>query len=256
MSADTLNEMTLAALAVRYGSSIRFLDEVTSTNDLALEWIESGAPEGGVVLANVQTQGRGRLGRTWQTETGAALLMTMIICPPPADVGRVVMLGAVAVAQTLKRLGVEGIGIKWPNDVQVNRLKVCGILPEVRWQTEQPAVALGIGLNVRGDFRGTPLDGKATSIEAELSNTVDRLVVLEALLDALTQWRAQIASKTLFEAWRSRLTMLGEQVSVVQGSEAVQGIAESVDESGALWIRKDDRQRVRVLAGDITGVLA
>lgn len=230
----------------------RFYKQIESTNDEGLLWLSEGVAEGAILVADEQTKGRGRLGRSWYAPPGTALMVTYLLRPAMGDLPRVGMLGALAVCETLEQLGIASAGIKWPNDVQIAGKKVCGVLPEARWDGGRLAgVALGIGLNVRIDFAATPFAETAVSIETALGRSVTRAEVLTALLARLDSWRARLGEPALFDTWRSRLNMLGKPVSVLNGVTPVSGIAEAVEADGTLLIRSADGTLERVLAGDI-----
>lgn len=235
------------------GRPFRYYDAIGSTNDIALEWLREGAPPGAVVLANAQPEGRGRLGRSWHAPAGTALIVSVVLDVPVAAVGRVTQLGAVAVCETLEAFGIPGVGIKWPNDVRIGVKKVCGILPEAAWSGDRlPGVVLGIGLNVRVDFAGTGLEDSATSIEPALGQPADRLALLAQLLNRVDDWTGRIVSAALHDAWRARLTTLGQQVVVRDGGAEVRGLAVDVDAQGALLVQTGaNGEPRRVIAGDI-----
>lgn len=232
------------------GRLLRYLPEVGSTNDVALDWLRAGAPPGAVVLADAQIKGRGRLGRRWHAPAGTALIVSVILFPSLHTFGQMTMLGAVSIAETLEAVGAQAIDIKWPNDVRLKGRKVCGILPEAAWDGDQlRGVALGIGLNVRVDFGATELAGTAISLESALGRRVDRLDMLARLLNRVDYWAGHSDTPALFDAWKQRLSTLGQEVAVT--TSAVRGIAEAVDAQGALLVRTADGTLERVIAGDI-----
>ena len=237
------------ALAPR---AVRYFTQIGSTNDLGLEWLGEGAADGAVIIADEQTKGRGRLGRSWFAPPGTSLMLTYLLHPPQESLSRMGILGALAVCETVEQLGINHVGIKWPNDVQIERLKVCGVLPEARWNGERlVGVALGMGINVRVDFAGSPFETSATSLEMVLNKPISRLTLLQQLLERLDFWRERLDSVELFQSWRSRLNMLNTPVSVSSGVSTVQGIAEDVDAEGALLVRDAESVLHRVMAGDI-----
>ncbi|MEM6285486.1 MAG: biotin--[acetyl-CoA-carboxylase] ligase, partial [Chloroflexota bacterium] len=168
-----LNEQRITmALAPR---AVRYFDSVSSTNDVATEWMREGALKGAVVVADEQTAGRGRLGRTWYTPPGVALATSVILRVKAEHLPQVNMMGALAVTNLLQALNLTEVSIKWPNDVLVGGRKICGILPEAVWNgNNMEGAVLGMGLNVRNNFAGTPLEEKATSIEAITGKPQDR----------------------------------------------------------------------------------
>jgi BirA family biotin operon repressor/biotin-[acetyl-CoA-carboxylase] ligase len=248
----------------------KFFAQVASTQDLAREWAltDPGLPRGlpgerlAIVIAEEQTAGRGRQGRAWHSPPGGSVMFSAILTPDlaPERLPRVTMLGAVAVAETLEPLLAHRIALKWPNDVLIDGKKVCGILSEAIWLGDElQAVILGIGLNVRVDFTGTDLAESATSVEPALGRAVDRLDLLNTLLARLDYWTGQLDSIYLFEAWRQRLGTLGQRVTVYPQpgvgaglqTRPYRGIAESVDDTGALFVRTDDGNLRRVLAAEV-----
>lgn len=224
----------------------QFFPQIGSTNDQALAWLSAGAPPGAVVLADEQTKGRGRLGRSWFAPPGTALMFSYLLCPSPQQLTYVGMVGALAVCEATERLGLSP-GIKWPNDVWLDGRKLSGVLPEAAWHGENlVGVSLGIGVNIRIDFAATPFAETAVSLETVVG-ALDRADFLASILVRLDFWASRLSSDQLFEAWRSRLIVLGQQVSI----SGLSGIAESVDRHGALLVRDSSGTLQRVLAGDI-----
>lgn len=239
----------------------QFHAQVGSTNDLAKQWALEGAPAGAVVLTDEQTAGRGRFDRVWQAAPGSALLMSVILRPAvaPEDVPRITLLGAVALAEVLTALGLDP-QIKWPNDVQLNGRKVAGILAEAVWLGDAlEAVVLGMGVNVLQET--LPPDSaatlNATTIETALGFPPERGEVLARLLARLDAWSPRLADSALLAAWCGYDALAGQRVQVAVGEEVLTGLADGVDEQGALLLRVADgvTQRVvtrRILAGDAT----
>jgi BirA family transcriptional regulator, biotin operon repressor / biotin---[acetyl-CoA-carboxylase] ligase len=247
----TLNEQTLhQRLAPR---PFRFYPQIDSTNDTALQWLWESAPSGAVVIGDEQLKGRGRKGRYWHTPPGVALALSVILRPERTALHQVTMLGALAIAETLDRLGATDVGIKWANDVLLNRRKVSGVLSEAVWNEQGGlvGVVLGMGINVRVDFSGTDLMEKAISIEPALGRTVSRVDVLAILLARLDFWAGQLGTRHLYRAWRGRLVTPGKRVSIALERGTVEGIVQDVDDSGTLIVRGDDGKLHRVVAGDL-----
>lgn len=225
----------------------RYYDSVDSTNDLAKHWLRAGAAAGSVVIADEQRKGRGRMGRTWHTPPGVALALSVIMKPTPGHAHQISLLGALAVAELCETLGIAHVGIKWPNDVQIQGKKVSGVLPEAVWENDALlGVVLGIGVNVRVDF-DAELSAVATSIEPLVKHKLDRAELIATLLDSIQARLPKLGTDALFKDWKRRLNMLGEPVQV--GDTA--GIAQDVEPSGALLIQQADGSIQRVLAGDL-----
>ena len=233
--------MTLSQsiLQQKLTSPFKYFERVDSTNDVAKAWLAAGAPEGGVVIANEQTRGRGRRGRRWRTPPKAALALSLILKPEAAHLPRLNMLAALCVCELAEEVGCKEVGIKWPNDIEIDGKKVCGILPEALWQSDRLiGAALGIGVNVRVDFSRSPLRGRAISLEDGAGRRLDRAELIGALMRKLDGWYAQIGSPTLLETWRSRLTTLNQAVVV----DGLSGVAIDVTADGSLLIRDKDGQ--------------
>ncbi|MBA3868153.1 MAG: biotin--[acetyl-CoA-carboxylase] ligase [Anaerolineae bacterium] len=246
----TLNEQEL--IKRLQPRPVRYFSQIGSTNDVALEWMNSGTAKGSIVVADEQIKGKGRLGRVWHTPPGTALIVSVILHPQAHDLGQITMLGALAIYDMVKSLGIESVGIKWPNDVMLNGLKVSGILPEAVWERDRlVGVVLGMGINVRIDFSKTELINSAISIEPVLGRQVKRVDLLVDLLARVDYWSTRLGSDELFTAWRNRLITLGQDVRVKTADKEVTGLAQDVERYGALLIRRADGQIERVIAGDI-----
>lgn len=227
-----------------------------STNDDALDWINRGAEDGCLVVADAQTAGRGRLRRNWVTRQGSALAFSLILKPQPTDnLALYAPLGALAVARALEDLGAANPRIKWPNDVLIERKKVCGILTEAAWQGDVlSAVVLGIGINVASsavrledDFR-FPAD----SLQNHLGREIDRLDLLAEVLRSIFFWRQQLGSPQFIQEWNQRLAFRGEQVRINRpGRDVLAGEVLHIAPDGVLWIRQENGEETPVLAGDV-----
>ncbi|GAB4315918.1 MAG: hypothetical protein Kow00117_07750 [Phototrophicales bacterium] len=228
--------------------SFRYYPQVDSTQDIALAWLRDGAEAGAAVICDEQLKGRGRQGRVWHTPPGVALALSVILKPIPSGMKHITMLGALAIADMLDSLGMQDVTIKWPNDVRLQGRKVCGVLPEAAWDGDRLlGVALGMGVNVRVDFTGTDLEHTAISIEPVLGRTVERVQLIQTLLQRVDFWAMRLGTPELFEAWKSRLDTLGQMV-VVNG---ISGRAEAVNRDGALLVRDGTGMLHTIIAGDI-----
>ncbi|NPV66479.1 MAG: biotin--[acetyl-CoA-carboxylase] ligase [Anaerolineae bacterium] len=238
------------------GRPYRYFAQVSSTQDIARAWALEGAANGAIVIADEQTAGRGRLGRTWLAAPGSSLLLSVILRPalPPEELGRVTLLGAVALAEALAGLGVLP-GIKWPNDLQLAGRKVAGILAEAVWSGDAlRAVVLGIGVNVQRDaLPPAALEAyRATTVEAALGRHCPRGALLGDLLAHLDAWMPRLREPILLEAWTRYNVTLGRRVVVAAGHEQFSGVAEALDNRGALLIRLDNGSLRPLLAGEVT----
>jgi biotin-[acetyl-CoA-carboxylase] ligase BirA-like protein len=241
------------------GKTIRHFREVTSTNDIAKELAAKGAEEGTVVIAETQTQGRGRIGRRWASPTGGIWFST-VLRPDvtPKDALRLTLTAAVAVAHAIRETLELNAEIKWPNDVLIHGRKVCGILTEMstRGQTVD-FVTLGIGINANVDIDTFPenLRASLTSLRTELKREVNRESLLQALLEELeNQYKILIQQGfgQILKEWKSLAMFLGSYVEVAVYDEKLSGFATDVDHNGALLIKTQDGRIRKVTSGDVT----
>ncbi len=224
----------------------RYFDQLDSTQDEALSWLQDGAVSGSVVIAEGQGAGRGRSDHSWYTPPGVAIAMSIILKPDATVLPRITMLSCVSVAEVVEVLGVSNLVIKWPNDILVNDKKVSGILPEAYWDGEQlRGIVLGIGINVRVDFTDTEFVNQAISIERVLGKAVDRVELIGLLLGRIDYWLEH--TDNLFDAWRSRLATIGQTVFI----NGIDGIVEAVNDRGALLVRDSADVQHWIYAGDV-----
>jgi len=193
---------------MQWGVPCRWLLETASTNDVAREWALAGAPDGAVVTACHQTQGRGRRERTWDSPAGVGLYTSVILRPdgPATDAPKLAILAGMAAFYALDKAGVKDLRIKWPNDILSNGRKICGILVEPRIGEGRIEFAvLGIGVNVGQEADDFPPDlrGLATSCRMEgIRIEVDRMRVL--LLESM-----QVVRQKPFDALRAEWIAAG-----------------------------------------------
>ena len=215
-----------------------------STNQRAKELADAGAPHGTVVTAGEQTAGRGRQGRAWVAPPGSAVLLSVVLRELDESAALLPLATAVAVCEAAEAMAPVRCGIKWPNDVWIERRKLCGILVEGR-----PAAGwavVGVGLNVRTrehefppDLRDTATSLAASGAEVSAEETVS------AVLAMLGRWLSAPARDVL-AAWRGRDALRGSQISWGEGS----GVAAGIDEAGSLLV-DTDAGRVALGAGEV-----
>jgi BirA family biotin operon repressor/biotin-[acetyl-CoA-carboxylase] ligase len=236
---------------------VRFFAETGSTNDVAMAWAVEGAPDGSLVGADSQTNGRGRMGRHWVTSPGAALAFSLVLRPTAIErqnIGLFSPLAGLGVAVALEGLGLAP-QVKWPNDVLLSRRKVCGILAEAAWVGDQlQALVLGVGVNVASS--SVPPDDQvifpATCVETALGRSVDRLSLLRETLRAIFEWRPRLATPDFIQAWQRRLAFRGENVVVNPPNQPeIHGELVGVDDQGNLLVKAPTGEIHAILAGDV-----
>ena len=259
--------ITRALSGISLVRQMEYRPTVGSTNDIAKQLGAEGAPEATLVIADEQTAGRGRLGRAWWTPPGAALAFSLLLRPAvlPARASRLTMLASLAAAEAVEHVTGLQVGLKWPNDVVIEPAasrrrpapairKLGGILCETSISGQDIEFAVvGLGLNVNVDFGGRDDLPEATSLMIELGHAVDRLDLLSVLVECLAdRYPVMERDDQLRADWSARLVTLGRQVVARRSHDSVAGLAERVDEFGALLIRQDDGTLARVDAADVT----
>lgn len=254
MTGEALRRL-LSDAAATWVQDIRTEGTVTSTNDVLKELARAGALEGTVVVADVQTAGRGRQGRAWESLGGNLFLSFLLRPPQGASVSLVPLAAGLAVAEALDGEGVDG-RLKWPNDVLANDKKIAGILAEASADARGiDSVVVGIGVNVNLDPAQLPEDVRdtATSLLAETKRAHDVAVVAAAVLCRWVLWydALQADGARVRRAWRDRsVAWWGRRVEVTSSGERVTGVARDIDDAGALVVETDDGRQHVVLSGD------
>jgi BirA family biotin operon repressor/biotin-[acetyl-CoA-carboxylase] ligase len=231
---------------------------VPSTNDLAAALAERGAEEGCVVLADAQTAGRGRLGRTWASPAEAGLYLSTVL-RPRSDVAPLLTIAAgVAFAEGIQAATGLTAALKWPNDIYLGERKVAGILAEAGASaTGAHHVVLGCGINVMPALLPLALRPRVTSLEAELGRPVDRGLLLTSSLTSLAARYADLCegrAAGVLDAWRERARpLLSRRVEWEHEGSPARGVAEDIDAGGALLVRTESGV-VRVISGEVKWV--
>ncbi len=232
------------------GRKVVHLNTTNSTNIVARQMAERGIDEGTVVIAENQTRGKGRMGRSWTTRPGG-LWMSVVLKPAidPMHASSITLLAAVSVTKALRGAGLDAV-IKWPNDVLVNGKKICGILTEMSAETDVVNfIILGIGVNVNNEM---PLE-TATTMKAELGRDVDRVKFTQSLLEVLEEDYLTFKDEgftPILWSWRRYSDTLGRLVEVTYQDEVIRGTARDVDEDGSLLVKTEDGSIRKIVSGD------
>jgi BirA family biotin operon repressor/biotin-[acetyl-CoA-carboxylase] ligase len=253
--------ISAALRTVRLGRQLELLATCPSTNDRAAELARAGAPEGTLVVADQQTGGRGRLGRSWHSPPGSNLYLSLLLRPsrPPPDVPPLTLLAGAALAGAIAALGGEP-RLKWPNDVLLRSptglRKAAGILTEMASERDRVRhVVVGIGVNVNLTELPAELADRATSLRLALGRSIARDALLaelmnlfEPLYDAFERDGPAVA----VAAWRP-YAAFGLRCRIETGDRApFEAVLRDVDETGNLVVEDAAGGRARVLAGDVT----
>ena len=258
----------LVAAAVRDGlythvvaRRILYYPVLSSTMDEAARLAADGAEEGAVLVAERQSSGRGRQGRSWVSEPGN-LLFSVLFRPSMAQLPFISMIGGVAAARAVRKTAGLQPKIKWPNDLMLDGRKAAGILAESAIAGDAVCYAvLGIGINVSLDVRESDeisalhpeLVEGATSVNEAAGMEIDRESLLRQLLLELDDLYIHLGRhESPLPEWRGLLETIGRRVKATYGHETYDGLAEDVDETGNLLLRLDDGRLITLTAGDVT----
>ena len=249
-------------------SWIRYYDQTGSTNVDAARWAEEGAPDLSLILADEQTAGKGRQGRTWFTPPGGALAFSLVLLPqtdasPASYNSQIVMrytaLGTLSVCTALE--GRYGLSpkIKWPNDVLLEGKKTCGVLAESHWQGDRLSVIiLGIGINIAAN--SAPPEAEvafpATWLENHTGRPVDRLELLHSIIENLLDWRQRLDTPGFVNAWDQRLAFKNEWVHILNDNDpphspTSSGLLVGLDRHGQLILKDQDGNPFTLLTGEL-----
>lgn len=242
------------------GRRLQVVAEIGSTNDAAMGAGQAEEPEGLAILADRQTSGRGRRGRSWASVPGVGVYTSILLRPlvSPRQAPLLTLMAGLAAAEALASVAQVEPMLKWPNDLLLDGRKVVGILTEMTTTGCRIGhVAVGIGINVhqrREDFPEGVRD-TATSLDLAAGFRVERVEVVAALYNSLDRWYAAVCSEgtsIVLQAARGRTATLGKPVTVDFGEAQWQGTALDLDEDGALLVVDAQGVTQRVLAADVS----
>lgn len=250
-----LQALETALTTASVGRRLVYLTGTSSTMDVARREAEEGAEAGTVVMAEEQTAGRGRFGRTWVSPAGKNLYFTLVTRPSLERLRSLSMIAPLATCLAIEDVTGLQPRIKWPNDVQLSGLKVSGMMIETELSGQDVRYSLvGIGVNVNFDIDpASEIGGIATSVKQELGRETPREELLAALLNHFESLYEQAAAGTaVHDAWRARLETLGRDITVTFRQQTYAGRAEDVDAEGNLVLLLADGSRMTVEAGEVS----
>ena len=239
------------------GKTVHFARETDSTNLWIKRLAKEGAPEGTLALAEFQSAGRGRLGRSWEVPEGTSVMMSILLRPKfePQYAPMLTLVMGMAVAKAVKKLGFD-VSIKWPNDVVVSHKKICGILTEMGvrdGKIDYAVIGVGINVNIR-EFPEEMAD-KATSLYLESGREFDRSQIPGLVMEAFEEYYEKFAATCdlsgLKEEYESILANYDQPVRVL-AKEPYEGVARGITDGGELLVEKTDGTIVAVSAGEVS----
>jgi BirA family biotin operon repressor/biotin-[acetyl-CoA-carboxylase] ligase len=259
-----MSDLTLAAVQAHLNDPsnwhLHLLDETTSTNSLALEMAEAGAPDRTALLADCQTAGRGREGREWRTPRGTAIALSVIVRPGsgPEWWPWIGLAAAVAARDAIERVAGVGGFVKWPNDVLIGGRKVAGVLTETRWhpvRADHRAVVVGIGVNVNNRAAALPESyaASAASILDITGTLTDRNALVAEILNGLAREINGLPQHCdeLRSRWTAVSATTAGQVAVSTPTGLLEGADGGLDSLGRLIVRTRDGCAHAVHTGEV-----
>ncbi len=236
-----------------FGKVVFTFDSIDSTNTFAKALARKDALHGTIVVAEEQTAGKGRLHRQWLAVKGKNLLFTLVLRPEfsAQKISLLPFAGALAVADAIEAITQLRCECKWPNDVLINRKKICGMLLESTGKN----VVLGIGVNVNQNEFPDDLLHKASSLKLEAGTDFDRVILLKQILEELEIRYEQLSrfpSVRIMEDWKKKTLLLGKKITVLENEFSYTATALDVADDGSLIIQTEDGGKKGLYAGDIS----
>lgn len=253
----TKEELTRGLDSRIIGTKFFLFDSVDSTNACAKTLADAGIEEGAVVLTDFQTAGRGRNGRSWNSEAGQNLLFSVVLRPefPRDQATFLTFYSAISIVRALEPELKTPLECKWPNDVLLNGKKVCGILLENSFQQDKLAYSVvGIGVNVNQNEFSEDLKDRATSLFFEQKQEFDRKLLFQRILSEMDRLYESVRVgdfHVVMEDWNTHCTMFGKSVMVARSGETLSGTAVGLSPEGGLVIETATGKST-VYAGDVS----
>ena len=240
--------------------SLLWFDSIESTNTTARELARQGAPHGTVLIADQQTGGRGRRGRSFHSPAGSGIYMSVILHPrcAPQQIMHLTCASAVAMCDAVEAATGLRPGIKWTNDLVCGKRKIAGVLTELGFDNRGNVdfAVVGIGINCCQQEADFPEDIRriAGSLASVTGQKIDRALVAAAMMDALFRMDAKLLTGKAhtLNRYRQDCITLGQEISLVRGEEVRHGTALDIDEDGALIVRFSDGQISAVNSGEVS----
>lgn len=241
------------------GRKVEFFEETDSTNTEARRQAERGAPDGTLVVAERQTAGKGRRGRSWTSPAGTGIWMSLILKPKlePACAPMLTLLAGLAVSAGIEDYCGLKPQIKWPNDLTLDGKKICGILTEMSADMEMiQYVVTGIGINVNIEEFPEEIASKATSLYLETGQKLKRSGMISCIMKRMEEYYEKFLEVSdlscVQREYEERLVNLGRQVLVLAPKGQYQGICRGINKDGELLVEREDKTITRVMSGEVS----
>ncbi len=257
---DVLNQIELESIRKTdwAGCEVHYYDTIDSTNTEVQRLANAGAPHGTLVVANQQTAGKGRRGRTWISPTGVNVYFSLLLRPEinPNNASRLTLVAALALGNAIRELSGADVKIKWPNDIVINGKKICGILTEMSIQEDYIShIVVGMGINVHQKEFAEEIQDMASSIELETGESVSRAGLVERTMEYFEKFY-EIYLQTedlsaLVKLYNSMLVSMHNDVRVLDPKEPFEGKAMGITAKGELIVDTWESRKL-VSSGEVS----
>lgn len=253
-------EEILSLMKTRWaGTNVVYFDETDSTNTQIRKLAEAGAPAGTLAAADRQTGGKGRRGRGWEAPSGVGIWMSLLLRPQisPMSASMLTLLMALAAAKGIRKATGLEPQIKWPNDLVLNKKKICGILTEMSTELmEIQYVVIGTGINVNQVEFPEEIRATATSLCMEGGKPYKRSPIIAEIMLAFEEYYEKFLEtgdmSLLMEEYNHMLVNMGKEVRVLAASGDYCGVSEGINSAGGLLVRLPNGQRTEVISGEVS----
>lgn len=240
------------------GQVIHYEEVIDSTNNKAKELARADADEGLLVIADQQSTGKGRLGRTWDSPSGTGIWMSLVLKPniPPQYASELTLVAGLTMCEVISEITGLDAKIKWPNDIVVNGKKICGILTEMSAEMEGiKHIILGIGVNV--NMTNFPEDlPHASSLAIEGKQEYSRRSIIKRFLEKFEVdyklYKQKPSLEAFLERYEKYCITLHKKVKLIVGEEEIIAQSESITNEGALVVRLEDGSIKEVVSGEVS----
>lgn len=255
----TASEILSRNQASWVGKSIEYFEVTDSTNQRIYDFAEKGREEGLLAVAEEQTGGKGRRGRSWVSPPGTGIWMSLLLRPKvePQKASMVTIVAALAMTKAMEKITGMEIRIKWPNDVVLNGKKVCGILTEMSAELEEiHYIIVGIGINANTESFPEDIQDRATSIYLESGKKVERAAFIAEFCVQFEQYYERFLEMGnlafLKEEYESYLINIGREVKIIKKKEERVRKALGINELGELIVAKSDGTTEIIFSGEVS----
>ena len=258
---DTIAEEEVASRlqTERMGRQIRYFSRIDSTNQYAKRIAEEGAPDGILIIADEQTAGKGRSGRTWVTPPAEAIAFTLLLRPKlsPDRISMVTLVMGLAVTNAVNSLYGVSAGIKWPNDVVIKGRKLCGILTEMSAEVRQVNyIVIGVGINANLTSFPEEIREIATSLKLELGRDINRAELIARVMAEFERLYAEFEAQgdlgAVMQEYNELCLNAGSKVRVLDPNGEYTGTSRGINSMGELLVETEDGKMQEVYAGEVS----